>query len=238
SKRLIQLCGHFRVTQFREKRSIDRLPLFHRQPFQRCFQQPALFLEESHLLRIRYVCRRRQSVRIRVDALFPLIESQPVDSPAASLIHDPSDDRSVCWIVSRGLPPNVVEHIDGHLFRRLPIRRDPHDQCKDNTVSLFVQRVQSALITGCDRLQERNPTLLAYATFGLRGIQYVFEGFRSCRFVVHELRCHYKNHGRPVFASSSPWRILARLKRRTTRRAATSGLAKVRTLPTPCLLRS
>src|SRR6266853_3027345 len=196
-KRLIQLCRHFRVSQFGKKRALDHLPLFRREDLQGVLQDLVLLLNVPGLLRVICCGRDKWILRIRVDSFFSTFEPQSVNCPGACLVHDPTDDGPARRIVSRRSSPHVVEHIDRQFFSGFAIVGYPHDQCKSDSVRLFVKRMQRKLIPCSDGLDEPDPVLLGYGKVSLIRIEQIAEGF-CLRFRLLPVstccRIHDKNH--------------------------------------------
>src|SRR6185436_13933452 len=120
--------------------------------------------------------------------LLSALEAQAVDCPRACLVHDPPKHRAVRGVVTRSSDLDVVEDIDGKLFRGFPVGRHSHDQREDEAMSHLVERMQRELVARGNRLDERRPVLLRHRSLGL-GIEYVAECSRSllCRFLGHAL---------------------------------------------------
>src|SRR6266404_4325660 len=95
------------------------------------------------------------------------VSERTVNCPGACLIHDPTDDGPTRRIASRRSSPHVVEHIDRQFFSGFAIVGYPHDQCKNDSVGLFVKRMQRKLIPCGDGLDEPDPVLLGYGKVSL-----------------------------------------------------------------------
>src|SRR5438552_1503162 len=101
-------------------------------------------------------------MRIGVHPFFPLIEPQAINRPAASLIHDPSDDRSIGRGIGRGFSPHVIEYVQRNFLGSFSIRRYPYDQRKDDSMRLLVQGMQCTLVTARDGPDELYPLILGH----------------------------------------------------------------------------
>jgi hypothetical protein len=104
-----------------------------------------------------------------------MFEPQPVDRPGARLIHNPTDDGSVRRIVSRRSSPHIVEHIERQFFSGLTIVGYPHYQCENDSMRLFVKRMQRKLIACGDGLDELDPVFLGYTNLSLTDIKHIAE---------------------------------------------------------------
>jgi hypothetical protein len=87
-------------------------------------QEVALLSHIEGLLWTTRISHRKCAVR-GVDALLPLLESQPVNGSGPRLIHDPSDDGTTRRIIGRGSAPDIVEHVKRDFFSRFPTADDP-----------------------------------------------------------------------------------------------------------------
>ncbi len=118
-----------------------------------------------------------------------MFEPETVDRPGARLIHNPPDDRSVGRIVSRRPSPHIVEHIERHFFSGFAVVGYPHYQCKNDSIRLFVKRIQRKLIPCGHGLDEPDPVLLGHAKLSLIDIEHIAEGPRL-RFTLILVRTH------------------------------------------------
>ena len=80
----------------------------------------------------------------------------------------------------RRAPPDIVEDVDGELFRGFPVSHDSHDQREDEAMSPLVERMQRELVARSNRLDERCPVLLRDRSLGL-GIEDVA---KCCRLLL------------------------------------------------------
>ena len=122
-------------------------------------------LPDSHLLFFAFkdfatlirVNRCRGIIRVRIDALAPLLMSQPVNGPRPCLVHDPAQDRAIGSVILRSSPPNVVKDVERQFFSGLPVVGNSHDQGEYDSMRSLKQRLQGRLVTRGDRLDEPDP---------------------------------------------------------------------------------
>src|SRR5205823_1461951 len=112
AERLIQPRRHLGMRQFGEERRLDRLSLERREDRERVSQRAALLLELENSAAVVRLDRRQWIAHLRLDALLPLLEAQPVDGPGARLVHDPSEDGAVRSVVAGCSPPHIVKHVE------------------------------------------------------------------------------------------------------------------------------
>src|SRR5580704_15286646 len=138
-----------------------------------------------------------EAVRRIVEPFFPVFEPQSVDCSRPCLIHDPPDDGSIRRIVSRRSSPYIVEHIERHFFSSFAIAGYPHYQGKDNSMRLFVKRMQRELIPGGDGLDKSDPSMFGHSSLGLTEAKQIVEdsGLRFMHVLVcaHDLNLALSN---------------------------------------------